>query len=155
MVKVVLQFRIRSLFDSPDRDDFEVELPICTLGINPDLCDRALRLAARADLRVLGRAADRGVVGAFASEGRVARTVRGHRQDDSLHGTGAGHVERRLVGMRPVEGRVRRLRHERPGPALHAARNLSESAVEPRQLDGSIWVARELAHRLELFEFSL
>ena len=52
---LVLQLRL--LLDSPDRDDVEVELPVCTLGINPDLCDRALCLAARANLRVLGRAA--------------------------------------------------------------------------------------------------
>ena len=47
---------LSSSLDGTDRDDFEVELPICPLSINSDLCDRAFRLAARANLRVLRRA---------------------------------------------------------------------------------------------------
>ena len=44
------------LLDGTDRDDLEVELSICPLRIDPNLCDRALCLAARANLRVLRRA---------------------------------------------------------------------------------------------------
>jgi hypothetical protein len=46
------------LLDGTDGDDLEVELSICPLRIDPNLCDRALCLAARANLRVLRRAAN-------------------------------------------------------------------------------------------------
>ena len=112
-----------SLLDGTDRDDLEVELSICPLRIDAYLCDRALCLAARANLRVLRRAAkyrfkavscraniththeyskkrrlqneaevdgtdntpaDCVVVGTFASEGRVARSVRCDNKTSSI-----------------------------------------------------------------------